>query len=64
MKICSSYLHCSHGDFLKLPLQEKEKWILFERLERERENHFLKKEQDAIAAARNKTKNKYNMQKG
>ena len=64
MKICSLYLHCSHEDFLKLPLEEKEKWILFERLEREREAHFQKKEQEALVAARNKTKNKYNMKKG
>ena len=64
MKICSLYLHCSHEDFLKLSFQEREKWVLFEKLERERETYFQEKEIKAIKEQSNKNKNKYNMQKG
>ena len=59
MKIAAEYLHCSHGDFLKLPKDERMKFILYEEMVNKREQYFRKKsetERKNKAANRNKNR--------
>ena len=43
MKICCEYLHTPYCEYKKLPFREKMKLILYEELERKRQNYFQNK---------------------
>jgi len=57
MIICR-WLAIDHSAFLKKNLTDKLKWILFERMERERENYFAKKQEAEIKKQQVEAKNK------
>jgi len=54
MKIATQYLHCSHAEFLDLPIEERMKLIFFEEMteayknhEREKQNQQMQNRQQA-----------------
>ena len=57
MTICR-WLAIDHSEFLKKGHTDKLKWILFERMERERENYFSKKQEAEIKKQQTEAKNK------
>jgi hypothetical protein len=56
MRICANYLHIPHYKFKRLPFEEKMKWIYFEKMEREREIYFDKKQIEEMRKERDKHK--------
>ncbi|MFH1525921.1 MAG: hypothetical protein ABIG69_04590 [Bacteroidota bacterium] len=57
MTICR-WLAIDHSEFLKKNITDKLKWILFERMERERENYFAKKQESEMKKQQAESKNK------
>lgn len=41
MKIAAQYLHTTHSEFLKLPIDERRKLVLFEEMNRGYEKHQI-----------------------
>jgi hypothetical protein len=49
MRICAEYLKCPHLEFMSLPASEKEKWLLYEEMQRSRDDYFYRKQEAKIA---------------